>query len=289
ETRTSGWLNGHNDRRWSDGQPSAVGCNLTPDTGGSLPREPPRVTGKDTRPSSRSVPVRLPLASHWQGEAPADGPSGQICRPPTGNCLFLSRFAARRWVSQAQKEPAGSRGTRTGCERRRREPPGCVRPAGPRPEPRVLPVRRLEREAGREADDAQVAAAARAAGTVRLRRRHRAEASVLRTQTRLVELPVDELRVAHALLVRVRQLQLGLPAVPVDDAERVEHVEAQLQRPAAAEADVPRDRQVELTLHAAPHPVAARLHADAAAIGTGDHVGVELAVLVARATRPRVA
>src|SRR5262245_12141749 len=91
-----------------------------------------------------------------------------------------------------------------------------------------------------------------------LRAGNRPEARIVRQQPRRVDhradcawcergvpLLCDVLGIAYRQIGRTVQLQLRLTGVVDDDVERIEHVEPELQAPAAAEPDAPLEREVD--------------------------------------------
>ena len=74
-----------------------------------------------------------------------------------------------------------------------------------------------------------------------------------------------------------------------DEVEHVERVETELEIAVATQADVPGNREVHRMVGAATEEEPPRLQADTAVLRTGDGGRVELLVLVARTTGPRIA
>src|SRR5262245_30185919 len=116
-----------------------------------------------------------------------------------------------------------------------------------------------------------------------------AEPGVARLQTGRIHLTVDELRVADRQVGRAVELDLVLAVVVDHGVERVERIHAELDAAIAADADIPRQRQVDRVVRAAAHDVAARLETNAVVRRTGHRGDVELRVLVARAALARIA
>src|SRR5690606_41532695 len=90
-------------------------------------------------------------------------------------------------------------------------------------------------------------------------------------------LPAFPTRRSSDLVGRVVHLQRRLPSVEVHDVDRVERVNPQLERPAAAQADVAGERDVDVTLHAAAKDVASGLDRKSTRLNSS-HVKISYAV-----------
>src|SRR4029079_6571089 len=85
-----------------------------------------------------------------------------------------------------------------------------------------------------------------------------------------------------------RQVQRRLTAGELRAVRRIEHVRPQLNRPAAAQPDVPRNRQIEHARETPLQIIVSRFQADTAFCRPLKRRGVELTVWIAAASGARI-